>query len=190
MNDKVIRFRIKFIKQHGFNNLSEFARAVGEDATNVHKIVKGRQKPSIQKIFRWAKVLDCDYEDLIYLFYTDEFCENKNRAVMIKDWYEIEHDVDKTVKRVIKIFERWYKHGNLNLVYGNGKTVEDIFGFPYTSTSTCAMISNVQADAVLDHDNTWSFKYCAIDERRNVYAWFSRDLETKYVKIGNLEEYK
>lgn len=79
MNDKTIQFRTKFIKQHGFKNLSEFARAVGEDATNVHKVVKGRQKPSIQKIFKWANALDCDFEDLVYLFYTDEFCENKNR---------------------------------------------------------------------------------------------------------------
>lgn len=79
MNDKVILFRIKFIKEHGFKNLSEFARAVGEDATNVHKVVKGIQKPSIQKIFRWANALDCDFEDLVFLFYSDEFCKNKNR---------------------------------------------------------------------------------------------------------------
>lgn len=54
--------------------------------------------------------------------------------VKIKDWYPLEKDVEKTAKKVIRAFERWYK-ANLTITHGSGHNAEYIFGLPYTSTS-------------------------------------------------------
>ena len=68
----LIKDRKEFITQRGFRNLSEFARACGENASNVHKVIKGQQKPSIEKLLKYAAALDCDVIQLIYLFYYEE----------------------------------------------------------------------------------------------------------------------
>ena len=64
--------RKEFFAQRGFINLSEFAREVGDNPSNVHKVIKGQQKPTIEKLLKYAAVLDCDVIQLIYLFYYEE----------------------------------------------------------------------------------------------------------------------
>lgn len=71
----LVKARKDFITERGFKNLSEFARAVGEEPTNVHKVVKGQQRPTIEKLLKYAAVLDADVIQLVYLFYFKETSE-------------------------------------------------------------------------------------------------------------------
>ena len=64
--------RLKFIKERGFNNISEFARAVGEDPTNTAKVFRGEQKPKLDKLLKYALALDAEIEQMLMLFYNDE----------------------------------------------------------------------------------------------------------------------
>lgn len=68
----LVKARKDFITERGFKNLSEFARAVHDDPTNVHKVVKGQQRPTIEKLLKYAAVLDADVIQLVYLFYFKE----------------------------------------------------------------------------------------------------------------------
>ena len=64
-----------FLKDYGFNSISEFARAVGEDPVNTHKIICGKQKPDVPKLLKYASVLNCSVDQIMYLFYPKEMRE-------------------------------------------------------------------------------------------------------------------
>ena len=80
MEDWIIRLRKQSIKEAGFPTLCSFADAVGEDVTNISKIVLGKQKPRIEKLFRWATILDCNIEKLLLLYYPEEMDKNMQEA--------------------------------------------------------------------------------------------------------------
>ena len=67
--------RKKFLKAYGFKNVSEFARAVGEDPCNTHKLMCGKQKPDVVKLLKYASILDCSIDQIMYLFYPDEMSD-------------------------------------------------------------------------------------------------------------------
>ena len=67
----------QFLKDFGYPSLSAFSDALGEDITNVSKIVQGKQKPKIEKMFHWASILDCDIVRLLYIFYPAEMNKNE-----------------------------------------------------------------------------------------------------------------
>lgn len=94
--------------------------------------------------------------------------------VKIKDWYPLEKDVEKTAKKVIRAFERWYK-ANLTITHGSGHNAEYIFGLPYTSTSDWAGLWNCQAEAYLNSDPQWKFRSLAISEDNEILANFDRE---------------
>lgn len=67
---------IDFILKSGFSNISEFAKAVNEDPTNTFKVLHGKQKPNIDKCFKYANALNCSIDQVLMLFYTDQFNEH------------------------------------------------------------------------------------------------------------------
>lgn len=105
----------------------------------------------------------------------------------LKDWYEVEHDVGRTERRVTEAFEKWYK-GKITITHGSGRNAEEIFGLPYTSTSDYAAIWNCQASAYLNEDEQWKFLGLAISEDRNILAIFDREdtgiFDDKEIVIG------
>ena len=72
-NNKIIQF----VLDKGYKNVSRFAEDVHEDASNVHKVLKGEQAPKIQKLLVYAAALDVDIVKLLELFYPDEVKEYK-----------------------------------------------------------------------------------------------------------------
>ena len=76
----IIRLRKSSIRDAGFPTLSSFADAVGEDVTNISKIILGKQKPRIEKLFKWATILDCDINKLLLLYYPEEMDKNMSEA--------------------------------------------------------------------------------------------------------------
>lgn len=67
---------IDFILSHGFSSVSDFSRAVNEDPTNTFKVLKGKQKPNIEKCFKYANALGCTIDQILMIFYTDLFNEH------------------------------------------------------------------------------------------------------------------
>lgn len=72
----IVITRKQFIKAAGFSTISSFSEAVGEDVTNVSKIIRGDQKPRIEKLFHWASILKCPIDDLLWLFYETQMRQN------------------------------------------------------------------------------------------------------------------
>lgn len=64
---------VDLIKRYGFDNVSQFAKAVGMDRQNVWARIKGRTDPDIRMILKWAKVLGCSFDLLVMYFYPDEY---------------------------------------------------------------------------------------------------------------------
>ncbi len=68
--------RIDFILSRGFKNISQFSIAVNDSPSNVTKVLSGKQRPEIDKLFKWADVLQVDIIQLLMLFYPDEMKRN------------------------------------------------------------------------------------------------------------------
>ena len=68
--------RIDFILSRGFKNISQFSIAVNDYPSNVTKLLSGKQRPEIEKLFKWADVLQVDIIQLLMLFYPDEMKRN------------------------------------------------------------------------------------------------------------------
>ena len=107
----------------------------------------------------------------------------------IKEWYDLEKDVDKTITKVEKAFSKWYKK-NITITYGSGRNVEEMFGLPYTSSSAWAGIWNCQAQAYLNEDPQWKFLGLGITEDREIVAVFDREdtghFDNKDIVIGRI----
>lgn len=108
---------------------------------------------------------------------------------LLKDWFEIEKDVEATSNKVERLFTKWYKT-NLTITHGSGRNVEEIFGLPYTSTSDWAGIWNCQAEAYLNSDSQWKFEGLAINDDREVVVVFDREdtgnFDNKFIVIGRI----
>lgn len=108
----------------------------------------------------------------------------------IKEWFDIEHDVERTSNRALKAFERWYR-GNITITHRSGRDVEEIFGLPYTSTSDWAGLWNCQAEAYLNEDPQWKFECLAISEDMEILAVFDREdtgnFDNKEIVIGKIK---
>ena len=66
---------VEFIKERGFDSISDFSKACNIDPSNINKNLNGSIKPNIKRMFIFAKVLKADISQIIYLFYTDEYKE-------------------------------------------------------------------------------------------------------------------
>lgn len=99
----------------------------------------------------------------------------------LKEW----NDVEETTKKIMSVFSPWEKR-NLSIVYGRRKqTTEDTYGFPYTSSSSFAMLGNTNVDAVLKNDTVWHFNWLALTDEGIVVAGFeTRDNEEAQIVVG------
>lgn len=106
----------------------------------------------------------------------------------IKDWFDVEHDVDATERKVTDVFRSWYRR-NVVVTHGQDRTVELTFGFPYTSSSDMgAGIWNVSAEALLKEDLKYRFKGLLLSENLEVIALFeAKPFEFKEIVIGKIE---
>lgn len=89
----------------------------------------------------------------------------------LKDWYYDNKGYARE-RDVVGTLAGWYK-ANLVITHGSGRTVEDIFGLPYTSTSDYAAVWNVQAEALYKRNLSWYFEGCAITDDGHIVAVFS-----------------
>lgn len=64
-----------FIKHNGFKNMSKFAESCGLTRMHFSAYYNGRCDPSVRTLLRWAIILKCDLEELIELFYPEEYHE-------------------------------------------------------------------------------------------------------------------
>ena len=94
------------------------------------------------------------------------------RVEKMKEWYGDNKGYARE-RDVIETLAKWYAKGNLILKRGSGRTVEEIFGLPYTSTSDYAAVWNCQAEAVWKENPNYYFEGCALDIYQHVVAVFS-----------------
>ena len=87
-----------------------------------------------------------------------------------KEW----NDVEKTTKELLKLFNIW-RISNLRITRGRCNTLEDTFGFPYTSSSDYAAIWNCQAEAVYKWDTEWRFEALAVSENNEAIVVFEHE---------------
>lgn len=106
-----------------------------------------------------------------------------------RDW----KDVEKTENELIKLFRNW-RLSNLHITHGNGRTVDDIFGFPYTSSSSFSAIWNCQAEAVYKWSEEWRFEGLAVSETNDAIAIFEHEdgtadnMDRMYIIIGKVDD--
>lgn len=102
-------------------------------------------------------------------------------------------DVEKTTKALLRIFNRWHM-SNLRVTRGSGNTLEETFGFPYTSSGDCAAIWNCQAEAHYTWSEEWLFEGLAVSEDNDAIAIFEHEdgtakkLDRMYILIGNVND--
>lgn len=81
VKSKEVIARKEFLKAHGYETLAAFATKVQDNSSNVLRVLKGIQKPELQKLFLWANALHVDIVDVLNLFYPKEMKENKENIV-------------------------------------------------------------------------------------------------------------
>ena len=67
-----------FILNHGFSNMSDFAKSIDMERQNLSQRIRGKCNPDIKTLLKWAIVLQCDITELINLFYSEEYMEYIN----------------------------------------------------------------------------------------------------------------
>lgn len=98
-----------------------------------------------------------------------------------KEWAEAEY------KAVVKCFSRWEK-SHLIIVYGQReRTTEDTYGLPYTSSSSFAILSNTNVQAVLKREREFYFDWLGLTTKNEVVAGFTdADENEKQIVIGKI----
>ena len=96
-----------------------------------------------------------------------------------KEWTEREHNA------IIKVFQKW-EPSHLNVIYGRReRKVSDTYGLPYTSSSSFAMVSNTNVQAVLVREPEYYFDWLGLTENNEVVAGFTDEMENeKRIVIG------
>ena len=93
----------------------------------------------------------------------------------LKDWYADGKGYERE-RDVVGTLQAWYDKGNLvvNKRHGStyGKGVEDIFGLPYTSSSSFAAIWNTNVEAHYVMNPALKFEGVAISEKGDIIAYF------------------
>lgn len=103
------------------------------------------------------------------------------------------NDVEKTSKELMMLFNSW-RLSNLRILRGKGRTLEDIFGLPYTSSGEYAAIWNCQGEAVYKWSDEWKFECLTVSEKNDAIAIFEHEdgtmekLDRMYVIIGKVSD--
>ncbi len=69
---------LKLITSKGYSTLYDFCLKNGIDYSNTNKRLTGRQKIAIEWMFNLANILHIPVEDIIEIFYIDEWKENRS----------------------------------------------------------------------------------------------------------------
>lgn len=69
---------LKLITSKGYSTLYDFCLKNGIDYSNTNKRLTGRQKIAIDWMFNLANILHIPVEDIIEIFYIDEWKENRS----------------------------------------------------------------------------------------------------------------
>lgn len=95
---------------------------------------------------------------------------------LLKDWYSETASGYETERDAVGTLQSWYNKGNLvvNKQHGStyGKSVEDIFGLPYTSSSDFAAIWNTNVECHYVLNPALKFEGVAVSESRHIVAYF------------------
>jgi len=74
------------VKTHGFANISQFAKEAGIADSNIYSnLDNGRWNISIKRMFQMAKVLHCHIDEVISIFYPEEYLENMEIVDQVRD---------------------------------------------------------------------------------------------------------
>lgn len=99
------------------------------------------------------------------------------------------NDVEKTTKELLRIFNMW-RISNLKIIKGRENTLENTFGFPYTSSSEYAAIWNCQAEAHYKWLEEWKFEGLAVSEDNDAVVVFEHEdtgkFDRMYIVIGKV----
>lgn len=79
--DKESEQRLNFITAHGFKNMSDFAKAIGDERQNVYKVIHGKQQLTVKRMVKYCNVLGCSIIELLYVFYPKEMKEYFRRYI-------------------------------------------------------------------------------------------------------------
>lgn len=108
----------------------------------------------------------------------------------LKDWYFDGKGYERE-QACIKALQRFYDEGEIIVTRGTGKTLEELFGLPYTSSGAYAAKWNCQANAHYKNNPNMLFECVAIDENNCIVAQFSNKTddmaEWTDIVIGNDE---
>ena len=98
-----------------------------------------------------------------------------------KEWTDTEYNA------VVKCFSKW-EPTHLIIIYGKrARTTEDTYGLPYTSSSSFAMLSNTNVQAVLKRDRDFYFDWLGLTTENEVVAGFTdADENEKEIVIGKI----
>lgn len=111
---------------------------------------------------------------------------------LLKDWnIDRKNNVETISKKVIALFEKWYKDNLIHICGQRAGNVEEIFGLPYTSSGFCAELG-------CRCNSAWAYRWnveftldgLGMTEEGNVYAYFDRGLfgeDFLYVNIGKID---
>lgn len=67
----------KLIKEHGYESMRSFARDCGMDTSNLYTNLKSKWGLSMKRAFVIANTLGVPVEQILEMFYKDEFKENR-----------------------------------------------------------------------------------------------------------------
>lgn len=69
----------KLLYEKGYTSINDFANRNGIDPSNMHKRVKGiTQRVEIGWMFKIANILHVPVEEIVHIFYIDEWNENRS----------------------------------------------------------------------------------------------------------------
>jgi hypothetical protein len=92
-----------------------------------------------------------------------------NRPTFIQEWNDEQQE--KVNNSLLKLFARKIltDHRDRSTYIKDFIRLEDFFGFPYTSSSSFAMIGNTNTMFYVDEEREFNFSYVAMGKEENVY---------------------
>lgn len=74
------------VKSHGFVNVNQFSKEVGIATSNIYSnLDNGRWNMSITRMFKMANVLHCHIDEVISIFYPEEYLKNMEIVDAVRD---------------------------------------------------------------------------------------------------------
>lgn len=71
---------LELISNAGYESVEQFSQACNLQTTSVFLHIRGKYRPSLDRIFIYARVLDTDIDTIIRCFYEKEMKEQEGRC--------------------------------------------------------------------------------------------------------------